>query len=163
MVLQPENGVPNGRGSSQGSQTMQLPGVGAPQMQMMRGHLGNRFTDQGIHPVHQFPQPNGSLQMAPAAFGQEQMRSATPRGDEIASQTRFAQVQQVGIKVFVDSIHISNLISRNKLQNFHLGQCSSDGGRRQPKADCIARPNRCQAFHHFLCRFYLQSILQYIF
>ena len=160
MVLQPGSGLPVGRGSSPGSQTTQIPGVRTSQMQMMRGHLGNQFTEQGVHPVHQFPQPYGSQQMAPVAFGQEQMRSATPRGEETASLTRYAQFQQVGIRVLVDSIHISNLIKPKKLQNVLLGQCSFHGGRRQPKADCVARTNRCLAFHHFMLLlpyFYNQS------
>ena len=105
MVLHPGNGIPLGRGPSPGSQNMttQSPGVGMPQMQMMRGHLGTQLTEQAVHLVqtHQFPQPYGSQQMAVAASGQEKMRSATPRGDETASQTRYAQFQQVGIKVSV--------------------------------------------------------------
>ena len=97
--MHPGSGMPLGRGPSPGSQNMttQAPGVGMPQMQMMRGHLGNQLTDH----THQFAQPYGSQQMSLAASGQEQMRSATPRGDETASQTRYAQFQQVGIKVSV--------------------------------------------------------------
>ena len=72
-------------------------------MQMMRGQLGNQLTEQGAHLVQAppLPQRHGSQQIAPSASGQEQMRSATPRADETASQVRLAQFQQVGIKVSV--------------------------------------------------------------
>ena len=146
MVLQPGSGLPVGRGSSPGSQTTQIPGVGTSQMQMMRGHLGNQFMEQGVHPVHQFPQPYASQQMAPAAFGQEQMRSATPRGDEAASQTRYAQFQQVGIKVSVLLILFILKFDLNRNLFYFLGQCSSHGRRRQPQTDCVAWPNRCLTF-----------------
>ena len=124
MVLHPGNGMPLGRGPSPGSQNMttQSPGVGMPQIQMMRGHLGNQFTEQGLVQTHQFPQPYGSQQMALAASGQEKMISATPRGDETASQTRYAQFQQVGIKVSVLLILFTNFIFtvKKKLQHFHF-------------------------------------------
>ena len=169
MVLHPGNGMPVGRGPSTGSQNMttQSPGVGMPQIQMMRGHLGNQFTEQGLVQTHQFPQPYGSQQMASAAFGQKQMRSATPRGEETASLTRYAQFQQVGIKVSVLLILFTNFIFtvKKNFNIFTLGQCSSHGGRWQPKADCVARPNRCLAFHHFyvVSAYFIHSILKHIF
>ena len=102
MVVKPANKMPVGQGFPPGSQNMttQLPGVGTPQMQIMRGHLGNQPTERGVHLVQaqQFLKPYGSQQMALPASGQEQMRSVTPRGDETASQTRYAQFEQVGIK-----------------------------------------------------------------
>ena len=70
--------------------------------EMVSGNVGQgpsqgfyQFAEQGVQ-AHQFPQPYGSQQMALAASGEEQMRPATPRLDERASQARYVQFQQVG-------------------------------------------------------------------
>ena len=157
MVLQPGNGMPVGHGSYPGppNMTTQLPGVGTPQMQTMRGHLGNQLTEQGTHLIQAqpFPQRRGSQQMALAASAQEQMRSATPRRDEAANQVRYAQFQQVGIKVkMLQSCQFYSYLLRKNINMFIQGNAHAMEVDSNLKRIVLLGQTGgcCPAFHNFM-------------